>query len=83
MPAKARPKTEVVGLFGVGLDNRDGHQRLTRAEDVILLGGSEETHAKMQDVAIHFNESLRKRGKKLRDAAPDEVTDLLQKAMDP
>jgi len=75
-------KSEVIGLFGVGLDNSDGHQRITEAEDILLIGGSEETHEKMQDVVIHFCESLEERGKRLREVEPQEVLDLLQKAMD-
>jgi hypothetical protein len=75
-------KPEVVGLLGVGLDNTDGHKRITEAEDILLIGGSQETHEKMQDVVIYFSESLDQRGKRLRDAEPQEVIDLLQKALD-
>jgi hypothetical protein len=75
-------KPEIVGLFGVGLDNTDGHKRITEAEDILLIGGSEETHERMQDVVIYFTESLQERGKRLRDAEPQEVIDLLQKALD-
>ncbi len=28
-------------LLGVGLDNRDGHQRITRGDNFCLVGGSE------------------------------------------
>lgn len=66
----------------MGLDNADGHKRITRSDEVLLVGGSQETHAKMQDVAIHLNESLKDRGKRLRDALPEEVADLLIKALD-
>jgi hypothetical protein len=83
VPRKTKsPKPEVVGLLGVGLDHADGHKRITQAEDILLIGGSEETHEKMQDVVIYFSESLDQRGKSLRDAEPQEVIDLLQKAMD-
>lgn len=83
MARKAREKkVEVVGILGVGFDNEDGHKRLTRAEDFIVLGGSEQTHEKMQDVAIQFNESLKERGKRLQDAEPQEVIDLLRRALD-
>ncbi len=79
----AKPKAEVLGLIGIGLDNKDEHKRITRSEEMLLLGGSEETHGKMQDVAIRFSESLKNRGKRLGDAGPDEVVDLLHKAFDP
>ncbi len=75
-----KEKPEIVGLIGVGLDSKDGHVRLTRADEMLLLGGSQETHEVMQDVAIRFGKSLRKRGKRLRDASVDEVIDLLRDA---
>ena len=78
-----KEKPEIVGLVGLGLDSKDGHVRLTRAEDMLLLGGSQETHQAMQDVAIRFGASLRKRGKRLRDASVDEVIDLLRSAKNP
>ena len=83
MPRKAKKtKPEIVGLLGVGLDNADGHKRVTRAEDILLVGGSQETHEKMQDVVIYFSESLQERGKRLCEAEPEEVIDLLHRAMD-
>jgi hypothetical protein len=72
---------QVIGFVGLGLDAADGHQRLTRSEHFVLLGGSEETHAHMQDTAIRFDESLKKRGKKLADAEPEEALELLRKAI--
>jgi hypothetical protein len=77
-----RNKAEVIGFLGVGLDNRDGHQRVTRSEHFVLLGGSEETHEQMQEVVIKFTQSLRQRGKKLPETEPDEALDLLREAMD-
>ncbi|MCI0680465.1 MAG: hypothetical protein L0Y71_00050 [Gemmataceae bacterium] len=73
---------EVIGLVGVGLDNRDGHKRLTHGDEFMLVGGSEETHERMQDVVIRLTESLKERGKRLRDAEPGEVADLLRDAAD-
>jgi hypothetical protein len=81
VPRKTK-QPEVIGLVGVGLDNDDGHKRVTKSDEFFLVGGSAETHERMQDVAIHFTESLQERGKRLRDASPEEVIDLLHKAMD-
>lgn len=80
---KSKEKTtEVVGLLGLGLDNQDGHKRITKAEDILLVGGSQETHERMQDVAIRVSESLKDKGKRLQDASPEEVFDIVQRAMD-
>jgi len=77
-----KEKARLHGILGVGLDGHDGHQRITRAEDFLLVGGSEETHSKMQDTAIYFNEALEKRGKRLQDTEPEEALDLLRQALE-
>jgi hypothetical protein len=77
---KGEKRKEVLGFLGVGLDNDDGHQRITRSEEFLLVGGSEQTHEHMQDIAIRFEESLKQLGKRLRDAEPDELIELLNKA---
>ena len=83
MARKTKKKeATVVGLLGLGLDNRDGHRRVTRGEEFLLVGGSAETHERMQDVAIHLTESLATKGKRLQDASAEEVVDLIRKAMD-
>ena len=73
---------EVVGFLGVGLDNKDGHQRVTQSEHFFLIGGSAETHERMQDTAIRFAVSLDERGKKLEETSVDEALDLLRDALD-
>lgn len=66
-------KREVIGLLGVGLDSQDGEHRITRGEHFLLVGGSQETHERMQETTIKLTEALRRRGKRLRDAQADEV----------
>lgn len=75
-----RKSGQVVGFLGIGLDNKDGEKRLTTAEHFILVGGSEETHGRMQDVVVKFEEALRKRGKPLPETPLEEVIDLFHDA---
>lgn len=75
-------KPKILGFFGVGLDNKDGQQRLTHSEHFLLIGGSQETHEKMQDTAIRFDEALQRRGKPLVEASPEEVIDLFREAQE-
>jgi hypothetical protein len=84
MPKKKRKKAEpmVAGVIGVGLDGEDGHKRITRTEEMVLVGGSAETHEKMQETAIRFGENLEKRGKTLREASVREALDLLRDAIE-
>ena len=63
-------------LLGLGLDNQDGHLRLTRGENFHLIGGSEETHETMQEKALKFNEKLQERGRRLEDISREEFRDI-------
>ena len=62
---------ELVGFLGVGLDNKDGHQRLTRTEHFFLVGGSPETHERMQDAAGGVHDG--------KDDSVSEIEDLLSR----
>ncbi len=77
---KAEPKVD--GILGVGLDAADGHKRITKTEEMVLVGGSAETHERMQETAIRFSEGLEKRGKALPEASVREVIDLLRDAIE-
>jgi hypothetical protein len=63
-------------LLGVGLDNNDGHVRVTKGENFHLVGGSQETHESMQEKCIKFNEKLKDRGKKLHQLEKAELMDI-------
>ena len=82
MAKKDSDEPQVLGFLGVGLDNKDEHKRVTQSESFLLLGGSEATHEHMQDAAIRFEESLRKRGKRLQETSADEAAELLRKALE-
>ncbi len=69
-------------LLGLGLDGDDGHTRLTRGDDFVLLGGSEETHAKMQETTAKLNEKLQKSGRRIADVPPRELGEILRESME-
>ena len=71
--SKARKKA---WLLGLGLDNRDGHTRVTTGENFNLVGGSEETHSLMQEKAIKMNEHLKSRGKTLDEVSREEFHEI-------
>ena len=73
----SRRKKEAL-LLGLGLDNDDGHVRITRGTNFRLFGGSQETHEQMQDKAIHFNEQLKKREKRLEDINVEEFHEIAE-----
>lgn len=66
-------------LVGVGLDNKDGHKRVTQAEQFAVVGGSEETHERMTETLLKTMEDLQRKGKRLEQAAREEVAELLVK----
>jgi len=69
-------------LLGLGLDNRDGHRRITRGDNFCLVGGSEETHDRMTETVVRFNERLARRGKELHELSREEFNDMMQEAAD-
>ncbi len=83
MAKKQDSKTgKVVGFLGVGFDNTDGEQRYTRSDHFFLVGGSQETHEKMQDTAIRFDDELKRRGKPLEDLPAAEVVEIFYGVQD-
>ena len=60
----------------VAFDGDDGHTRLTRGKNFVLCGGSQETHAVMQETATKINEQLDHRGKRLEDVSIRELRDI-------
>lgn len=66
-------------LLGLGLDNGDGHARITTGENFRLIGGSEETHHTMQEQAIKMNEHLKQRGKTLEQVSDGEFHEIADK----
>lgn len=68
-----------VHLLGLGLDNKDGHVRLTRAEQFTIAGGSEQTHERMTETLMKTCESLERKGRNLDDADVREIAELIDK----
>lgn len=78
--ASRRPKPDSAHLLGVGLDNQDGHKRLTRAEQFTIVGGSDETHGRMTETVIKTFEELKVRGKPLQVVEPKELAEIIHKS---
>lgn len=76
MPKK---DTQQAHLLGVGLDNDDGHKRITQAEEFSIVGGSENTHERMTETVIKTFEDMKSDGKTLSNIEPEQLSDLLQK----
>ncbi|HAW97191.1 MAG TPA: hypothetical protein DCX67_01515 [Opitutae bacterium] len=66
-------------LLGVGLDNDDGHKRVTSSEDFSIIGGSEETHEKMTETLFKTFEYLSRKDKTIDEISREELSDLLSK----
>lgn len=63
-------------LLGLGFDSQDGHVRITKGKNFRLFGGSKETHEKMQEKAIKFNEQLDRKRKTLDDINQKEFYEI-------
>ncbi len=76
VPKKDRQQAH---LLGVGLDNDDGHKRITQAEEFSIVGGSDNTHERMTETVIKTFEDMKNDGKTLSNIEPEQLSDLLQK----
>lgn len=79
MADRSSNKSSQVHLMGLALDHTDGHKRITRGDDFTLMGGSPETHERMTETVVKTMEDLQSKGKRLQEAEPQEVVDLLHK----
>ncbi|MFL2847974.1 MAG: hypothetical protein ACJZ9B_03250 [Coraliomargaritaceae bacterium] len=68
-------------LLGLGLDNQDGHKRITEAERFSIVGGNEETHQTLTEVAIKTFETLDKKGKTLDTVKKEELNDIIHNSL--
>jgi hypothetical protein len=76
-PMNDKSRVQRARILGLGLDNADGHVRITRGENFDIFLGSESTHEQLQDTCIKINEKLSQRGKRLEDLSRDEFVDLI------
>jgi hypothetical protein len=72
-PAKRKKSTARALILGVGLDS-DGHKRVTTGPNMLLVGGSKETHAVMTEKALKIHEKLK--GKPIEHVSQAEFDDI-------
>ncbi len=77
--ATKKSKSREALLLGVGFNHKDGHKRITQGPKFLLVGGSEDSHAEMQEKAIKFNEHLKRKGKELENLSKQEFRDIAHK----
>ncbi|NLK83175.1 MAG: hypothetical protein GX280_03715 [Lentisphaerae bacterium] len=78
IPSNENNKNKKSLMLGVGLDNQDGHKRITKGDNFYLVGGSEESHERMTETAIKVNEKLSSKGKTLEDISEKEFIDIVR-----
>jgi len=80
-PARRRtPAKAKAHLLGLGLDNQDGHKRITSAEQFTIVGGSAETHERMTETVVKTFETLKTRRKQLHTVEPKELAEIIHKS---
>jgi len=79
-PTRKKRQPKVSGILGVGLDNEDGHKRITTGEKFILVGGSETTHERMTETIVKTFEELKRRDKELETVDPQELGEIIHKS---
>jgi hypothetical protein len=79
-PTRRKRQPKVSGILGVGLDNEDGHKRITSGEKFVLVGGSQDTHERMTETMIKTFEELKRRDKPLERVDPNELAEIIDKS---
>jgi heptaprenylglyceryl phosphate synthase len=79
-PTRKKRQPKVSAILGVGLDNEDGHKRITTGEKFILVGGSQDTHERMTETMVKTFEELKRRDKHLETVDPRELGEIIHKA---
>ncbi len=74
----SRNSAPVTRILGLGLDNDDGHTRLTQGPDFDLRNGSEESHRLMQEWCLRIDEAIRDQGRDMGDLSRDEFFTLAE-----
>jgi len=77
---KKKTKRGSGALLGLGLDNGDGHRRITTGKQFAIYGGSAETHERMTETIVKTFEELKQRGKHLDEVRPVELADIIKKS---
>ncbi len=80
MSKKKKKPAPRAALLGVGLDNEDGHKRITTGEQFAIVGGSDETHGRMTETVVKTFEELKSRRKQLHQLEPAELAEILHKS---
>ena len=77
---RRRKKPKHAALLGVGLDNNDGHKRLTTGPKFAVIGGSAETHERMTETVVKTFEELKQRGKDLEEVETTELSEIIHRS---
>ena len=79
-PTRKKREPKIRGIVGVGLDNEDGHKRITTGEKFLLVGGSQDTHERMTETMMKTFEELKRRDKRLESVEPQELGEIIHKS---
>lgn len=70
-------QSRVVGLLGVGFDHKDGHVRITQADNYQVLMGSKASHGELQKICRKIELAIQSSGRELSDYTPEEFMELM------
>jgi hypothetical protein len=74
---RAIERQRKAAMLGVALDAEDGHTRITKGDNFLLYGGSQETHGVMRETIEKINERLDERGQRLEDVSHRDLRNIV------
>ena len=81
MISKKGKKRQPPRMIGTGHDCRDDQKRITLGEGFVAIGGSKETHERMQEEGVRFSEEAAKKGKTLSQLSQRELNEVVEKVL--
>jgi hypothetical protein len=76
LQSSTKPRRIRAAFIAIGLDGRDDDHHVTRSDQGLIVGGSAETHAEIQETMLRMEEELERRGQNLGDLDPEELAEL-------
>jgi uncharacterized protein YjlB len=66
-------------LVGVRLDKGDGHKRISRGKDFVVVGGAKEGHEHLRETVAAMSDEVKQRGKDVAEVQREEFREIFEK----
>jgi hypothetical protein len=69
-------------LVGVRIDRGDGHERVSRGDDFVAVGGTKEGHEHLRETVAEISDEVKRRKRNLAEVRREELKEIVARAID-